>query len=73
MKKYFLYLKPIHPAAYRHIISGQEICGAITGLYNVRPDDSEKVRLCYEVTYLDNFVDYIPVSDVEDGSYKIIE
>lgn len=77
MKKYNLYLKPIHPDAYRHNIKigGREfeVEGIITGLFNIKPDGFDNLRICYEVTYLDGFVDYVPVSDVEDGSYKIIE
>jgi hypothetical protein len=83
MKKYNLYLKPIHPYAYRHKVKIEgrefEVMGIITGLYNIKPDNYDNngndldFRICYEVTYLDGFVDYVPVSDVENGSWKIIE
>jgi hypothetical protein len=72
MKKYNLYLKPIHVDAYRHKVKGYEVVGIITGLFNIKPDNYD-FRICYEVTYLDGFVDYIPVSEVENGIYKIIE
>ncbi|OBZ15857.1 hypothetical protein A8L34_27820 [Bacillus sp. FJAT-27264] len=61
------YLHPIHSYAY----NPTKGVPAITGLVYVIPEPTLPSRLCYEVTYSDGEVDYVAVSDVEQGSYKI--
>jgi len=63
-------LIPIHPYAYRH--KNYENDGEITGTINIKFDNKLEGRNCYEVTYPDGFVDYVQISDIDDGNYKII-
>jgi hypothetical protein len=54
-----------HPYAFR---CGKP--GLITGVKKFT-DGSVKSRVCYEVTYPDGVVDYIPLCDMHN--YKIVE
>ena len=63
-------LIPIHPCAYRH--RNYENEGKITNVLNVKPKENLDYRICFEVTFPDNFVDYVPVSEINDGNYKIV-
>lgn len=69
MKINHIYLEPIHIHAYRRPDCDIPL---ITGLVEVEPANGEKERLCFEVTYEDGFKDYVPMSEVEDGSYKFV-
>ena len=51
-----VYLKPQHPDVYRNS-SGD---GRITGVYVVKPSENCEERLCYQLTYMDGIVDYVP-------------
>ncbi|NFH40812.1 hypothetical protein [Clostridium sporogenes] len=62
------YLKPISTNAFKH---GSGLNGKIIGLEYVTPVGLDK-RLCYKVQWYD-IEDYVPVSDVEEGIYKIVE
>ncbi|MFF0828726.1 hypothetical protein ACFYU8_18020 [Brevibacillus sp. NPDC003359] len=63
------FLKPINIHAYRKE-SGE--LPSITGLFYVIPSPELTSRLCYEVTYADGEIDYVPVSDVESGNWEIV-
>lgn len=69
MKIRKLGVKTCHPYAYRW--NGSDNKGEITGVYNVAPDKL-KFRICYQITYPDGEVDYVPVEEFEDGTYKFI-
>lgn len=57
MKKEKVYLVGTHPYAFR---SGQP--ALVIGLKSITPDGSEP-RLCYEVQYIDEKIDHVPVED----------
>lgn len=63
------YLKPIRRYAFLHE-SGAN--GLIMGIFWVTPQGCEQ-RPCYKLAYPDGLVDYVPVSDVQAGLYKIVE
>lgn len=62
------YIKPISINAFHH---HDGINGLIVGVEFVTPTGLNK-RLCYKVDYLDMY-DYIPLSEVADGIYKIVD
>lgn len=64
-----LKLEPIHPYAYRR--EDGEL-PEITDILNFKPENLE-ARMCVEVTYKDGFKDYIPVSEIGNGCYKVVK
>lgn len=42
----------------------------LTGVKNIKPSESLDWRLCYECTYIDGFVDYVPI---HENQYEIIK
>lgn len=62
------YLKSISINAFKH---PDNLNGKIVGIEYVTPKGLDK-RLCYKVQWWD-IEDYIPVSDVEKGIYKIVD
>ncbi|HCL4447173.1 TPA: hypothetical protein N2D16_002778 [Clostridium botulinum] len=62
------YLKSISANAFKH---PDNLNGKITGLEYVTPAGLDK-RLCYKIQWYD-IEDYVPVSDVEKGIYKIVD
>ncbi|MCR8641399.1 hypothetical protein NV379_01905 [Paenibacillus sp. N1-5-1-14] len=70
MKINYVFLEPVHPYAFRRPNCDIPL---ITGLVHVKPDEKDlKERMCFEVTYEDGFKDYVPTSEVDDGSYKFV-
>lgn len=63
------YLKPIHINAYRHR-SGKY--GLITGFYLIVPDKGME-RPCLSVVFEDGEIDYVPLSEVNNGVFRICE
>jgi len=63
-------LIPIHQCTYKHRYYEND--GEITGVFNVKPKEDLDYRICYEIKYPDGFIDYVPVTDVQNGNYKII-
>ncbi|OME55497.1 hypothetical protein BSK59_13555 [Paenibacillus odorifer] len=61
------YLHPIHHYAY----NPAKGIPVITGVAYVIPDPILPSRLCYEVTYSDGEIDYVPFLDIEQRAYKI--
>lgn len=43
----------------------------ITGAVVVKPKDKLKARLCFQVEFEDGRIDYIPVSEYEEGNVEI--
>ena len=70
MIRYQTYIIPVHPDSYRH--KGYENQGEIIGVHNVMPNLSSDFRICYVIIYPDGFEDYVPISEVECGNYKIV-
>jgi len=66
MKTGKTYLKAISINAFRHK-SG--LNGEVVGLAYVTPKGLEE-RLCYKIQY-DTFIDYVPLSEIECGQFKI--
>lgn len=62
------YLEPIHAHSY---VKDDQALPEITGLFFVIPEPGLPSRLCYELTYSDGKIDYVPFIDVETGNYKI--
>jgi hypothetical protein len=77
MVKYNVFLKAIHPDAYHHKISERLIeNGRISGLYRVIPDGSKSIyesRLCYKIRFTDGLIDYVPLCDIENGNFEIVD
>jgi hypothetical protein len=61
------YLKPIHPYAYRSPAG----VGQVIGVVICTPDGNSDPRPCVQVMYPDGLVDYTPLSEIENGNYKI--
>lgn len=61
--------KPEHRYAYR---SDSDFYPIITGVYYCTPENLPR-RLCYQLTYLDGKVDYVPISSFEAGAYSYKE
>jgi len=61
-------LKPVGSNSYRHNDSMEG--GVITGVHFVTPNGLPS-RYCYEVTYNDGFVDYVPMSSVKFGDWTL--
>lgn len=68
MKVNYVFLKPISINAYHRPDCDIPV---ITGLYHVELEGQDEC-LCYEVTYEDGFVDYVPLSEIEEGIYKFV-
>lgn len=62
------YLKPISANTFKH---PDNLNGKIIGLEYVTPAGLDK-RLCYKVQWWD-IEDYIPVSDIKNGAYEIVD
>lgn len=63
-------LIPVHPYAYRH--NGEMDGGCIVDVIMTKPENRDW-RVCYVVSYDDGeFLDYVPISEVEIGNYKIV-
>nr|WP_156736319.1 hypothetical protein [Mycobacterium sp. E3298] len=69
MKVNYVFLEPVSTNSYRRPNCDIPI---ITGLVHVEPDGGLKERICFEVTYEDGFKDYVPTSEVDAGSYKLV-
>lgn len=69
MKINYVFLQPLHPYAY---IRPNCDIPLITGLVHVETDNNKNGNVCYEVTYEDGFKDYVPITDVTDGSYRLV-
>jgi len=64
------YLKPVHPYAYRH--NGKEEPGEITGVFFVTPPN-QAPRPCYQIKFADGFIDYVAISEVENGNHELVK
>jgi hypothetical protein len=62
-------LVPVHRYSYRR--PNMENDSIITGVYNCIPDGLS-MRLCFQITYPDGFVDYVPISEITNGNYMVI-
>lgn len=70
-KEIYLYLQPIHPYAYRRDDGELPL---VLSVVMYEPDGNLDKRVCYKVKYLnDGFTDYVPISEVENGNYKLVE
>lgn len=67
MKTKKAYLESISVNAFH---PSNDINGEIVGLVWVTPQGYDE-RLCYKVDYLDRY-DYVAVSDVQEGLYRIV-
>ncbi|MEH6848152.1 hypothetical protein CON15_19350 [Bacillus cereus] len=64
-----IYVLPINLHAYRR----QGELPKVVGVVMFKPSGNFEERMCYKVEYhSDGFVDYIPMSGVEIGNYKLI-
>jgi hypothetical protein len=63
-----IYMKPISEYMYR---KPNLPFPEITGVYNIKPEGLNP-RPCYELTYEDGQIDFVPVSSVEAGHCQIV-
>ncbi|MDO6628772.1 DUF4259 domain-containing protein [Bacillus thuringiensis] len=64
-----IYVLPVNLHAYRR----QGELPKVVGVVMFKPSGNFEERMCYKVEYhSDGFVDYIPMSGVEIGNYKLI-
>ncbi|MEN7436453.1 hypothetical protein AAGV27_15005 [Bacillus velezensis] len=63
-----VFINPISCCAQRR----KNELGIIIGFVGYKPENHES-RLCYKIRFeSDGMIDYVPVSDVELGHYKLI-
>jgi len=70
MKESKLYMKSVHPYAYKR--EDGEL-PEVTGVVMFQPKPTMKKRICYKVEYKDGFVDYVPLNGVVNGSHELVE
>lgn len=59
------YIVGVHRYSFRN---GEQ--ALITGVKTIQPTDQHKARVCYEILFADGMIDYVPVSEVENGNYN---
>lgn len=68
------YIKPIQKNAYRR---KDKKYGLITGFYLVTPESLASRELperpCFQITFEDGQVDYVPLSEVSHGAFEIFD
>ncbi|MCY7767974.1 hypothetical protein [Bacillus inaquosorum] len=63
-----VFINPVSSYVYKR----KNELGIVIGFVGYKPKNHES-RLCYKVRYeSDGMVDYVPVSDVEQGHYRLI-
>ncbi|MCX4184201.1 hypothetical protein K4A81_10935 [Bacillus velezensis] len=63
-----VFINPVSPYAYKR----KNELGIVIGFVGYKPKNYES-RLCYKVRFeSDGVVDYVPISDVEQGLYRLI-
>ena len=66
------FLIAIHTYAYRTMAFEDGGISKIVGVVFCTPPGHEQ-RLCYKIEFDDGDIDYVPVSDIVKGHYKIIK
>lgn len=71
MKEICLYLQQTHTYAYRRDDGELPL---VVSIVMYKPTENLDKRVCYKVKYLsDGFIDYVPISEIENGNYKLVE